>query len=153
MRGLAGTLQITHATVSDVLSGKSNAGAKLLNAVAEATNLTPKQLKLQAAEWAKANPPRDAVVVREARYPRLELAIQFAADSKPASAEAIEYVRSIALKSNDDRSAEEWLQELRFAERLIREKAGPQLPARPMPPPEGRPPLAERLAKAKKGGT
>jgi transcriptional regulator with XRE-family HTH domain len=94
--------------------------------------------------------PTTTRVVYDSRYPNLDAAIQFAgASSSPVSAEAVENVRSFALKSAEDLPAEKWLEELRFAERLIRDRAGPQLPGREMPAPVGRAPLAERVAKAK----
>jgi len=150
MRSLAAALNITHATVSDVLSAKSNAGSKLLNAISEAEDLSPKEIKARALAWAKANPPPDTVVVRESRYPNLERAIEFALHSgKPPSEGAIASVRSMALKSPNDQTTEEWFEDLRAEERRMARDAGPSLPSRDMPAPEKRAPLSERIAKVK----
>lgn len=139
---VARRLGVTQQSVSQVISGASAPGVVLASKLASATGV--------AFDALLSGRPTTTRVVYDSRYPNLDAAIQFAgASSSPVSAEAVEHVRSFALKSAEDLPAEKWLEELRYAERSIRDRAGPQLPGREMPAPEKRAPLAERVAKAK----
>lgn len=120
---LARKSKVSKATISDIRRGDRGIGLKTAMGIAEALGVTWDRFQDLAREaFAAQRPaPREPTVERPARYPNLVAALEFLRDEVLPETRA--EMLGVKLKSNDDLSRVEWVDEILATDRRLRRRA------------------------------